>query len=56
MEMVTGNTETKSVKKKFGNGNSLSHFLQFLEITVFIRYFTISNEFSNFSKKILNLN
>jgi hypothetical protein len=53
METVTKNTETESVEKLgIGNGNSLGLFRPFLEITVFILYFTVGNKFGLFQKKI----
>jgi hypothetical protein len=47
--MVTENTETELVEKiGIGNRNSLAFFRPFLEITVFIRYFTVGNKFGIF--------
>jgi hypothetical protein len=48
METVTENTETKSLEK---NRNGLGLFRPFPKITIFIRYFTVVNEFSIFSEK-----
>lgn len=52
METVTENTETKSVKNGIKNKNSLGLFLQFLEITVYIKYFTVYNNFGIFQENI----
>jgi hypothetical protein len=49
MKTITENTETKSVEK-LGFGNDLGLFRPFLEITVFIRYFTVCNKFGIFKK------
>jgi hypothetical protein len=52
METITKNTETELVEKLgIKNGNGLGLFQTFLEITVFIRYFTVVNKFGIFSEK-----
>jgi hypothetical protein len=48
--MVPANTEIKSVEKN-RKRKRLGLFRPFPEITIFIRYFTVGNEFGIFSEK-----